>query len=318
MNLMDNIKSTPHSLETDFYERFIVGGFSDGIIRIFLVQTSTDSNGKNSSKLKLVGEYTGHEGPITKAAFITDNTIVSSDFTGKMIILRNNEIEFNTQSQNWQIVSQIQLYDGPINDFCGSTVMLANGAPVVLVGCEEGSLRVVRLGDVASEICDVNDLHKFAIKNVACNDEHLVTSGLDGVVYLISFKENNKLFTAHSGVEKKKVLNGQKDLKKTSVELEMGEEKEPRLSSIAITPTNCFNRTFFAIGNTLGKLWIIEYVKKTREFIKHSFDLNEPIQSIKWGRAGFSLSVSYGVNKMKGFVITEESEFEEVEIILNE
>lgn len=225
-------------------------------------------------KLEYLAELVGHSGPVTKALYVNQGELIaSSDFSGKIVIWKLEGGVFNKRFEK-------QLLEGPIYDMA---VRFADGRLQLFCGCDGGVLKTLEIS--ASFECteDSKEVHRYGISAVSANAECLVTGGFDFSV---------ALHTA-SGVEHFK-------------------HHQAAVTSVAIAPVNCCNKTVFSSCSEDGKLFIIE--QRGDSFETQEIDVGEPCYSLSWSNTGFVLTVGYGTESFKSFILGESGKYEEIEM----
>lgn len=174
---------------------------------------------------------------------------------------------------------EIQVYDGPIHDF---GVRYEHKEMKVFCGCDDGKLMTVLIDDGLRNTISEQKIHKYATTCVSVNEMYVLSGGLDGVVNMIDKDGNIEKFSHHS----------------------------EQIVSVALSPIT--ERSIFATCSKDGKLFIFK--KDDVGFIKQEFEINSTFNSLVWDKQGFSLTVSFGNEDFKTYILNENDEYEEVPI----
>jgi len=262
---METSCSTIHSVDTDLSEKFVVAGCEDSILRLFTIKDLS---------LELLYELSGHSGTITKVLFINQGELIaSSDFNGKLILWKLEGTVFVKKSET-------QVHSGPIYDI---SVRYSDKEVTVFCGCDGGLLKTVSFDSSLKTTITEQEIHKYGVISVSCNNEYIVTGGLDCVVCLLT-KDGVEHLKHHQGA----------------------------VNAVALSPGLPNNKDDFMLATCSedGKLFLI---KKSNENVSNQeIDLGEPAYSLDWSRTGFTITVAYGKNKYKSFAVNGEDKFEEV------
>ncbi|MCA9750469.1 MAG: hypothetical protein KC414_15265 [Romboutsia sp.] len=155
----------------------------------------------------------------------------------------------------------------------------------LILGCEGGIVKFLKFDENFNfkEEESLN-VHNYGVGLVSCNSSFILTGGLDYKMFLIDI--NNKIEHVYS--------------------------HKDRINCISMAPSNSFGKTIFAAGFNDGTLMIFE--RKENSFKKQEIDLEMPCLGLSWSKSGFVLSVVYGNENLKSFILGEDGEYEEIEM----
>lgn len=261
---MEAVTNQIRTMDTDLSEKFIVSACEDSIVRLFSVK---------NNNLELLAQLTGHSGIGTQALFIHQGEfIASSDYEGKLIIWKLENTGFVKKSE-------IQIAKGPIYDI--ATRYSENGSITVFCGCDNGKLKTVTFDSSFKSTIKEEDVHRYGIISVSCNNEYVITGGADYSVALI-----------HNG------------------EIEYFKHHLSAVNTVALAPISNDERVLFASASEDGTLVLIK--KDSKDIKKQEITIGEPCYDLDWNRTGFVLTVGYGEGCFKSFIMGENDVFEEI------
>lgn len=230
----------------------------------------------NGSNLDPVADLQGHSGPVTRASFVNHGELlVSSDFTGKIILWKLEGGVFANKFEK-------QVYDGPIYD---TAVRYSRNGMTIYCGCDGGLLRILQLDTSYSATESSVECHRYSISSVSCNEKYLLTGGMDFSIALHGSDDDAPVyFKNHQGP----------------------------VTTVSIAPSNHTGSLSFASCGEDSKLFI--YQKIGEQYTPQEILLDETGHSLSWSRTGFVLTVGYGADQFKSFILGASGEYEEVEM----
>lgn len=219
----------------------------------------------------------GHSGPVTQAKYINQGELLaSSDFTGKLIIWKLEGGTFSRRVEK-------QVAAGPIYDI---SVRFNENKLQIFCGCDGGVLKTLEYDQAFNETEKSQEAHRYGVSSVSANSEYLVTGGLDFSVALHTLNGNDQK--------------------------EYFKHHDAAVNCVAVAPSNHTNKLAFASVSEDGLLVI--YQKRDSSFEIQKIDLGQPGHSLSWSKTGFSLTVGYGSEEFKSYILGENGLYEEVEM----
>ncbi|KAI4292074.1 protein transport protein SEC13 [Pancytospora philotis] len=260
---MSAAEALVHSLSADLGERHVAAGCSDGVVRLYSV-----ADGKLASLVDLPG----HAAPVTKAVFVGQgDVIVSADFSGWLMLWKLENGVFANKVNK-------QLLSGPIYDVAARDV---GGDITVFCGCDGGHLKTLVFDRSFSVAEESQEVHRYGVSAVDCNDVAVVTSGFEFVVALHT----------DGGVERFR-------------------HHKAAVNAVAVAPHNHMNKLVFASCSDDGTLVVSE--RRDGKFVHQTIEIGEPCLSLAWNNSGLVLTLGYGDDKFKSFILGLSGQYEEV------
>lgn len=253
-----------NSVSINSTEDLALTGSMDKKLRIFALE---------NNNLRFLYELVGHQSEVTKAIFIggTD-MIASADFTGNLLL-------WVMDSKKHVLKQRIKVFEGAITSLAGQF----NKDATVYCGCADGKIRAYKVTDTEYGATEMSS-NEYGVTCLSCNDEYLVSGGIDFRVNLYS---NNKL-------------------------LETCADHENRVNDVAVCPSNKFG--VFCFASCSDDKSVIIYTKEKDGYKKQRIDIGEECYELSFSKTGFCLTVGYGKNNFKAFVPDENGNFKETEV----
>ncbi|ELQ73932.1 Vesicle coat complex COPII, subunit SEC13 [Trachipleistophora hominis] len=253
-----------NSISINSAEDLAVTSSMDKKLRVF---TLKDSN------LRLQYELAGHESEVVKAIFVGgSDMIASADFAGNLFL-------WTLDNKKYALKQRIKVFEGAITSL---TARLGRDV-TVFCGCADGKIRAYKLTDTeygATEIAS----NEYGVTCLSCNDEHLVSGGMDFKVNLYADSRLVETFADH----------------------------ENRVNDVAVCPSNKFG--VFCFASCSDDKSVIIYTKESGGFKKQRIEIGEECYELCFSKTGFVLTVGYGKNSFKAFVPDENGNFTETEV----
>lgn len=254
-----------HSLDSDLSEKHVVAGYSDGAIKLYNL---------NDNKLTSLVDLPGHSAPVTKAVFAGNgDIIVSADFSGKLIVWKLENGIFGSRV-NMQVVA------GPVYDVAPRKI---GDCLTVFCGCDGGVFKTLTFDKDFNVSEESQDVHRFGISAVSCNDTAIVTGGFEYAVAL-----------------------------HTAGKVERFKHHTATVTAVAVAPNNHLNKLVFASCSEDGTVVVTE--QRDGEFVHQTINIGEPCYSLGWNRSGLVLTVGFGRDKLKSFILGISGEYEEIQM----
>lgn len=208
----------------------------------------------------------------------------------KALFINNGEIiasaDFKGKLILWKLEGkkynkkvEIQVSDGPIYDICFRFINELE----VFCGCENGILKGVLFDTSLGYKVTEQKILNHAVVSVSCNDLFLVGGSLDSSVSFVSRDSMEKL-----------------------------EYHQSPVLFVSISKITSEGKAVFATASKDRKVFVI---LKNKECIKkHEIQVDGQVNSLGWDNPGFVLTISYGDEKFRSFILNEMDELKEVEL----
>lgn len=226
------------------------------------------------TRLEHLADLAGHTAPVTRALYASQGELIVSSDFSGKVVVWKLEGGVFAKRLEKQLIAE------PIYDIA---VRLEDAGLKIFCGCHGGFLRTLTVDPHFGCTEDAQEVHRYGVSSVSCNAEHLVTSGFDFSVALHT-KDSVEHFKIHQSA----------------------------VNAVAIAPSNHVNKVVFASCDERGRLVISD--RRDDTFRHQEIDVGKPCHSLSWSRTGFSLTVGFGADESKSFVLGLSGEYEEVEM----
>lgn len=225
-----------------------------------------------NNNLELLTQLTGHTGIATQAKFIHHGEFIASSDFEGKLIV------WKLENATFAKKVEVKVASGPIYDIA---VRYSEGNITVFCGCDNGKLKTVIFDTNFKHTMSEEEIHRYGVIAVSCNSEYVVTGGTDCSMVL-SHKGEVETFKHHTGA----------------------------VNAVAIAPYVGEQRLLFASASEDGTLVLIK--KDGKNIEKQVINIGQPCYSMDWNRSGFVLTVGFGENGLKSFILGENDKLEEI------
>lgn len=245
-------------------ENLAVTSSTDKKLRVFSVENNS---------FRFLYELLGHKSEIVSAIFVAGtDMIASADFAGNLLI-------WAPEDKQYMLKQKIEVLDGVITSLAGRF----DNNIVVFCGCSDGKIRSYEIKNHEHSMTEMAS-NDYGIACISCNDEYLLSGGIDLQTNLYA---DGKLIASFG-------------------------DHEDRINDVALCPSNQFNVLFFA--SCSSDKTVMVYAKKKDGFAKQRILVGEECYQLRFSKAGFCLTVGYGNNSFKAYLPDESGQFKEVDV----
>jgi WD40 repeat protein len=265
-----------YSVKSDRGGERVVTASEDGAVRLFKVERG---------RIDMRQELLHHKAAVFDAIFVGEK-IVSCSYDGEVVVWRQNGSQYTPHITK-------HLFQGSINCICSTEE--SEDIYKIFCGCSDGKIRVMAVkGDESS--VEEHSAHRFGITALATDKKCLMSGGMDCAVKMWdpeSMEMTSEIKDHGAAIRDCKFAEEAFGIKTFAT---CGED-----GNVFVYSKASGNEAEASIGKQL--------------FRRERIEIGEPCYKLSWSKAGYSLCVAYGMNRIRAFSPEGTGKWEEVSLL---